>query len=118
MPRTTVIIFAVLAAASSALADPIAVTNTTKRPYRSDKIYCNDAMALPSQGENIACYNHDACYADPQGKSRKQCDDNFLRDLRLAGLSVLGYVKYQAVRSWGGASWERSRAKDRRQAAG
>ncbi|MGV3551373.1 hypothetical protein [Rhizobium sp.] len=106
--------------AGSVLADPLPVTNTSKRPYKVDKLYCNDAMLrAPTNGENIACYNHDACYADPQGKSRKDCDQAYLRDMELAGISgFVALVRYNTVRSWGHASWNRSRRKDERQAAG
>ncbi len=64
--------FSLLALAGSALADPVPVTNTTKNPFKASRTYCNDAVLMkPSKGENIACYNHDACYSDPQGRSRK-----------------------------------------------
>ena len=69
--------------AGAAFANPVPVINTTKKPFREGKVYCNDAMLQkPSKGENIACYNHDACYSDPQGMSRKDCDDAYLRDMK------------------------------------
>lgn len=108
----------VAAASSAAFADPVPVTDTTKRPYRASKIYCNDAILVaPSQGENIACYNHDACYADPQGKSREDCDEAYLRDMKLAGLGMSAHIRFRAVRQWGESSWNRSREKDRWQEA-
>lgn len=112
------IAMAISAIAGSALADPVPVTNTTKRPYKESKVYCNDAkLSRPSQGENIACYNHDACYADPQGKSRKDCDEAYLRDMKLAGVNgMMATIRFQAVRNWGEASWKRSRRKDEWQA--
>ena len=109
---------AVTALAGTALANPVPVTNTSKAPYKASKIYCNDAvLQKPSKGENIACYNHDACYSDPQGKSRKDCDEAYLRDMKLAGLAALGYVKFKALREWGKASWDRCRRNDKLRAA-
>lgn len=108
----------IAAFAGSALANPVPVTNTTKSPYKARKIYCSDAvLRKPSIGENIACYNHDACYSDPQGKSRKDCDEGYLRDMKLAGLGVIGYVKFKALRQWGKASWDRCRENDKWQEA-
>lgn len=112
-----IIAVASMTIATVALANPVPVTNTTKAPYQSGKVYCNDAILKPSKGENIACYNHDACYSDPQGRSRSECDDGYLRDMRRAGLEATGLIKYQALRVWGKASWERSRENDRRRAA-
>jgi hypothetical protein len=114
-----IIIALVMAAfAGTAFADPVPVTNTTKRPFKESKIYCNDAkLSTPSRGENIACYNHDACYADPQGKSRKDCDEAYLRDMKLAGVgAMMATIRFKAVRNWGEASWNRSRKKDELQA--
>jgi|EndMetStandDraft_4_1072995.scaffolds.fasta_scaffold189569_2 hypothetical protein len=108
---------AVAVFASAAFANPQPVTNTSKAPYKASKTYCNDAVFKPSKGENIACYNHDACYSDPQGKSRSDCDEGYLRDMKLAGLEAIGWVKYKALRQWGKASWERCRENDKRQAA-
>ncbi|MBX9454827.1 MAG: hypothetical protein KL863_01645 [Rhizobium sp.] len=109
---------AVAAVCSGAFANPVPVTDTTKRPYKASKIYCNDAIVMaPSEGENIACYNHDACYADPQEKNREDCDEAYLRDMKLAGLGVSAYIRFRAVRQWGAASWNRSREKDRWQEA-
>ena len=109
----------IAALAGAALANPVPVTNTTKKPYREGKVYCNDAvLAKPSKGENIACYNHDACYSDPQGRSRKDCDEAYLRDMKLAGMSdIVAGIRFKAVRNWGQASWDRSRENDKRQAA-
>ena len=110
------LVMAALAGAASA--NPVPVTNTTKAPYREGKAYCNDAvLQKASKGENIACYNHDACYSDPQGKSRKDCDEGYLRDMKLAGLDTVGYLKFKALRQWGQASWERCRENDKKQAA-
>lgn len=108
---------AVASIATAASANPVPVTNTTKRPYKESKIYCNDAILRPSKGENIACYNHDACYSDPQGRSRADCDDGYLADMRSAGLATSGYLKYKALRNWGKAAWERCREHDKREAA-
>lgn len=105
-----------LAVASAAFANPEPVTNTEKKPYKASKIYCNDAMSMPSQGENISCYNHDACYSDPQGRSREECDRGYLRDMRAAGLGVEGEVKFRALRLFGQTSWEKCRRNDQRQA--
>ena len=109
---------ALTAIAAGAFADPVPVTDTTKRPYKTSKTYCNDAkFRAASDGENIACYNHDACYADPRGKSRKDCDEAYLRDMKLAGVSgTMALIRFKAVRNWGKRSWNRSRAKDERQA--
>jgi hypothetical protein len=106
------------ALAGAALANPVPVTNTTKRPFKESKVYCNDAMLQsPSKGENIACYNHDACYSDPQGKSRKDCDEGYLRDMKLAGVNgTMAVIRFKAVRNWGQASWDRCRRNDERQA--
>lgn len=101
-------------AATQALANPVPVTNTTKAPYRASKTYCNDALLRPSEGENIACYNHDACYSDPQGRSRKDCDLGYLADMKKAGMGMIGQIKYEALRSWGKSAWERCRENDRR----
>jgi hypothetical protein len=100
--------------AGPAIADPVPVTNTTKRPFKESKVYCNDAkLSKPSKGENIACYNHDACYSDPQGRSRKDCDEGYLRDMKLAGVnSTMALIRFKAVRNWGEASWDRSRKND------
>lgn len=105
--------------AGAAFANPVPVTNTTKKPFRESKVYCNDgALSKPSKGENIACYNHDACYSDPQGRSRKDCDEAYLRDMKLAGMSdIVAGIRFKAVRNWGQASWDRSRENDKRQAA-
>lgn len=102
------------AIAGTAIADPVPVTNTTKRPYKESKVYCNDGtLSNPSKGENIACYNHDACYSDPQGRSRKDCDEGYLRDMKLAGVnSAMAMIRFKAVRNWGEASWDRSRKND------
>jgi hypothetical protein len=109
---------AIAAFAGSALANPVPVTNTSKAPYKASKTYCNDAvLQKPSKGENIACYNHDACYSDPQGKNRKDCDEGYLRDMKLAGLGTLGYIKFKALREWGQASWEKCRENDEWQKA-
>ncbi len=107
-------ILAALFIASSALASPVPVTNTTKNPYRAEKSYCNDASGKTPKGENIACYNHDACYSDPRGRSRGDCDKGYLRDMRSAGFETIGVVKYRALRYWGKAAWQRARANDRR----
>ena len=104
------------AIAGMASAAPEPVTNTTKAPYRESRVYCNDALLRPSEAENIACYNHDACYSDPQGRSRAECDEGYLRDMRSAGLGTRGYVKYRALRVWGSISWKRCRENDIRQA--
>ena len=104
------------AMAASAFAAPVPVTNTTKAPYKAAKVYCNDSILKPSKGENIACYNHDACYSDPRGRSRADCDNGYLRDMREAGLATLGMVKYRALRMMGEAYWKRCRENDRRQA--
>ncbi len=110
--------FATLTPIAAALANPVPVTNTTKRPYRPSKVYCNDAtFSKPSKGENIACYNHDACYSDPQGRSRSDCDNGYLKDMRRAGLSTMGLIKYNALRIWGKASWKRAREHDKREAS-
>jgi hypothetical protein len=99
-------------------ANPVPVTNTTKKPYKESKVYCNDAvLKKPSKGENIACYNHDACYSDPQGRNRKACDEGYLRDMKLAGLSTVGYLKFKALRQWGQASWDKCREHDKYEAA-
>lgn len=113
-----IIALAVAALAGSAFANPVPVTNTTKRPYKESKIYCNDGdWSKPSKGENIACYNHDACYSDPQGRSRKDCDEAYLRDMKLAGVNAtMAMIRFKAVRNWGQASWERARKNDKRQA--
>jgi len=120
MIRMNRILIALLmtAIAGTAIADPVPVTNTTKRPFRESKVYCNDgALSNPSKGENIACYNHDACYSDPQGKKRKDCDEAYLRDMKLAGVnSTMAMIRFKAVRNWGEASWDRSRKNDERQA--
>lgn len=117
LPMILLSLLTVTAMASDVLADPVPVTHTSKRPYRPEKNYCNGyVFRMPPQGENIACYNHDACYADPQGMSREDCDRAFLEDLRRAGLGASALVKYRAVRFWGEKSWNRSRDKDRRQA--
>jgi hypothetical protein len=102
------------AIAGTAFADPVPVTNTTKRPYKESKDYCNDSkLSKPSKGENIACYNHDACYSDPQGRSRKDCDEGYLRDMKLAGVNpTMALIRFKAVRNWGEASWDRSRKND------
>ncbi|MBL0372593.1 hypothetical protein JJB09_11190 [Rhizobium sp. KVB221] len=116
--KRLVIAIAAAALATTALANPVPVTNTTKRPYKESKVYCNDAVLVkPSKGENIACYNHDACYSDPQGRSRMDCDEGYLRDMRLAGLETTGYIKFKALRNWGKTAWERCRENDKRQAA-
>lgn len=111
--------FALAALAGSAMAGPVPVTDTTKAPYKETKVYCNDgALQKPSKAENIACYNHDACYSDPQGRSRKQCDEGYLKDMRLAGVnSTMAMIRFQAVRNWGDASWKRARKNDERKAA-
>lgn len=104
--------------AGLACASPVPVTNTSKAPFKASKAYCNDAvLQKASKGENIACYNHDAYYSDPQGKSRKDCDEGYLRDMRLAGLGTVGYIKFKALREWGQASWDRSRENDEWQKA-
>jgi hypothetical protein len=105
--------------AGTALANPVPVTNTTKKPFRESRVYCNDGvLSKPSKGENIACYNHDACYSDPQGRSRKECDEAYLHDMKLAGMSrIVAEIRFKAVRNWGQASWDRSRENDKRQAA-
>jgi hypothetical protein len=115
--KTIILAMAAATFATAALANPVPVTNTSKNPYKESKIYCNDAIMRPSKGENIACYNHDACYSDPQGRTRGDCDEGYLRDMRSAGLGTSGYLKYKALRSWGKASWERCRDNDKRQAA-
>jgi hypothetical protein len=102
--------------ATSAIANPVPVTNTTKAPYKPFKIYCNLAVTRPSEGENIACYNHDACYSDPQGRSRADCDAGYLRDMELAGFGATAWVKYMTLRSWGEISWNRCREHDKLQA--
>ena len=109
---------AIIATAGSALAaNPVPVTNTTKKPYKEGKVYCNDAvMGKASKGENIACYNHDACYSDPQGRSRKDCDEGYLRDMELAGMRMMGLVKFKALRSWGQTSWDKCREHDKHEA--
>ena len=109
----------VAALAGAALANPVPVTNTTKKPFREGKVYCNDGdLSKPSKGENIACYNHDACYSDPQGKSRKDCDEAYLRYMKLAGVNeIIAMILFKAVRNWGQASWDRSRENDKHQAA-
>jgi hypothetical protein len=116
MIRMNRIVTALLMAAiaGTALADPVPVTNTTKRPYKESKDYCNDSqLSKPSKGENIACYNHDACYSDPQGRSRKDCDEGYLRDMKLAGVNpTMALIRFKAVRNWGEASWDRSRKND------
>jgi hypothetical protein len=105
--------------AGTAMANPVPVTNTTKKPFREGKVYCNDGdWSNPSKGENIACYNHDACYSDPQGKSRKDCDEAYLRDMKLAGVNdMMAMIRFKAVRNWGQASWDRSRENDKFQEA-
>ena len=105
--------------AGAAFANPVPVINTTKKPFREGKVYSNDAMLQkPSKGENIACYNHDACYSDPQGMSRKDCDDAYLRDMKLAGVNTaMAVIRFKAVRNWGQASWDRSRENDKWQEA-
>lgn len=108
---------ALLSIAAAAFANPVPVTNTTKAPFKAHKIYCNDSFLRPSDGENIACYNHDACYSDPQGRSRKECDEGYLSDMRKAGLENSGWLKYQALRSWGKFSWDRCREHDKREAS-
>jgi hypothetical protein len=108
---------AMAALASAALANPVPVTNTSKKPYKDSKIYCNDALFRPSSGENIACYNHDACYSDPQGRSRADCDEGYLSDMRKAGPNKIAELKYQALRAWGKAAWEKCREHDKREAA-
>ena len=107
----------IAALAGAALANPVPVTNTTKKPFKAAKIYCNDAVLTPSSGENIACYNHDACYSDPQGRNRKDCDEGYLRDMKLAGLGTIGYIKFKALRQWGQASWDKCREHDKYEAA-
>lgn len=108
---------AMAAAAGAALANPEPVTNTSKAPFKESKVYCNDALTKPSRGENIACYNHDACYSDPQGRSRKDCDEGYLRDMKRAGKEAVGYLKFKALREWGQAAWERCRQNDKQQAS-
>jgi len=119
MKRTLATLAAIIAISGTALANPVPVTNTTKKPFKEGKIYCNDAVGivLPSKGENIACYNHDACYSDPQGRSRKDCDEGYLRDMKLAGLETIGYMKFKALREWGKAAWEKCREHDKQEAA-
>ena len=108
----------IAAFAGAALANPVPVTNTSKAPYKASKTYCNDAvLQKPSKGENIACYNHDACYSDPQGRSRKDCDEGYLSDMKLAGLETVGYLKFKALREWGQASWDKCRKNDKFQEA-
>lgn len=102
---------------TSLLANPVPVTNTTKNPYRAAKSYCNDASGRTPKGENISCYNHDACYSDPRGRSRGDCDKGYLRDMRRAGFDAIGLLKYRALRYWGEAAWKRAREHDKRQAA-
>jgi hypothetical protein len=115
--RSIIPALAALCLASAAYANPVPVTNTSKNPYKPSKVYCNDALIKPSAGENIACYNHDACYSDPQGRTRGDCDDGYLADMKKAGLGTSGYFKYRALRSWGKAAWQRCRAHDKRKAA-
>ena len=117
--KRTILAMTIAALAGTAFANPVPVTNTSKRPYNESKTYCNDAvLKKPSKGENIACYNHDACYSDPQGRSRKDCDEAYLRDMKLAGTSdIVAGIRFKAVRNWGQASWDRSRENDKRQAA-
>lgn len=109
---------AALAGSAFAGSGPVPVTNTTKKPYKESKVYCNDGdWSKPSKKENIACYNHDACYSDPQGMSRKDCDEAYLRDMKLAGVNDLtAMIRFKAVRNWGQASWDRSRKNDEQQA--
>ena len=110
--------FSIAAVAGSALANPVPVTDTSKAPYKASRTYCNDAvLRKPSKGENIACYNHDACYSDPQGRSRRDCDEGYLRDMKLAGLGAIGYIKFKALREWGQVSWDRCRENDKWQEA-
>lgn len=113
--RQFALALAIAAIASTALANPEPVTNTSKAPYTASKTYCNDAIVKPSKGENIACYNHDACYSDPQGKSREDCDQGYLRDMRRAGLEVRGLVKFKALRMFGDDYWQQCRRNDAKQ---
>lgn len=112
-----ILAIAITSLAGAAFANPEPVTNTSKAPYKEGKVYCNDAIMKPSKGENIACYNHDACYSDPQGRSRKDCDEGYFKDMKRAGLEAVGYVKFKALREWGKASWEKCRENDKRAAA-
>jgi len=100
----------------AAFANPVPVTNTTKAPYNAARTYCNDAFFTPYKGENIACYNHDACYSDPQGRSRLECDEGYLEDMRRANLGMTGLMKFNALRIAGTVSWARCRRHDKLEA--
>ena len=93
------------------------LTNTTKKPY-DPKINYDSTKAktdpVADQAYNIACYNHDCRYSDPQGKTRAECDKLFLKDMKIAGVSFIKrWTTYLAVRAGGGASWDRCRENDR-----
>jgi len=92
------------------------LTDTTHKPYNPKINYdsTNDKdTPVTDQGYNIACFNHDCRYSDPQGKSREQCDKMFLADMKEAGVGSFKrtYV-YLAVRAGGFLSWRRARKND------
>lgn len=74
--------------------------------FNPEKSYCNDGS---SGAANQCCFHHDMGYKNPEGRSRKEVDDAFLRCMKKNGLATKGRIMYAALRLGGWIRWNELR---------
>lgn len=76
--------------------------------------YCNGEKSA-GQPQNSCCFDHDAGYSEPAGRTRSQIDRAFLACMKANGMSVKGWIMYLALRAGGWVRWQACRRHDRQE---